>query len=228
MIGSYPSAYGRDAMLRIGAEGTPVILVLQPLFEEANRMRRVLVEVMRGLAQHGYATVLPDLPGTNDSAIATVDARFEHWAEAVRSVSAEVTPIATIAVRGGALLDGRATGMPHWRLSPETGTRLLRDMVRATAVSAGLKTSDFDIQARTSPEQLVGNLIHPELYTAINAARFDTVDARTVRLEGDTGHADLHIPGAPPWRRAEPGDDPTLVAAMVDDIATWANTCVGT
>ena len=225
MIASNASSYGREAMLRIGAKSAPVIVILPPLFDEANRMRRLLVLVMRGLAEHGFAAILPDLPGTNDSIVATVDARFEDWGKAVQALAAEVNPVATIAVRGGALVDGMVTGVPHWRLSPETGARLLRDMVRATAVSAAIKASDIETQARAAPVRLAGNLIHPALYTAIEAASFDSVDARTVRLEGDTGQADVHIPGAPPWRRAEPGDDPALVAAMIDDIAQWISTC---
>ena len=33
------------------------------------------------------------------------------------------------------------------------------------------------------------------------------------------------IDAAPLWRRAEPGDDPTLVQRLADDIAGWIAAC---
>ena len=60
----------------MGPASGPTIMILPSLFEEANRMRRILVEVMRGLVASGLASALPDLPGTNESLVATVDARF--------------------------------------------------------------------------------------------------------------------------------------------------------
>ena len=53
------------------------VLLIPPLFEEANRMRRTLVLAMRALsADMGIVpSLLPDLPGQNDSLEPTVAVR---------------------------------------------------------------------------------------------------------------------------------------------------------
>lgn len=214
-----------EAVLRMGPPDARAVLILPPLFEEANRTRRLLVEVMRALASLGIASVLPDLPGMNDSPVATVDARFEGWLGAVAEVAATLgEPIMTVALRGGALLDGVADF--RWRLSPESGARLLRDMVRATAMTAKLKAADLDARARTQASWLAGSLIDPALYCALDAA-VPTVDGpvRTVRLDDDAAPADARLAGTPLWRRAEPGEDAVMAAAMAADVAAWVLAC---
>ncbi len=213
----------REALLRFGPENAPLVLVLPALFEEANRTRHFLVEVMRGLAGVGVASILPDLPGTNDSPVATIDARFGDWEAAVAALPA---PAATISLRGGALLDGLAPTDLHWRLAPETGARLLRDMVRATAMTAGIKAGELEGTARARPTALAGNIIHPELFSALEAAvpaMSGTI--RTVRLEDEASDADARLGGTPLWRRAEPDHDAALAAAVVADIAQWMTSC---
>lgn len=228
MIESYawrgPDDFGqREAMLRFGPEDAPLVLVLPPLFEEANRTRYFLVEIMRALAVHGIASILPDLPGTNDSPIPTVDARFGDWQKAIAALPA---PVLTVSLRGSALLDGFAATEFHWRLAPETGARLLRDMIRATAITAGIKAGEVEATARTEPTALAGNIVHHTLFTALeNAVPTDTGVIRTLRLEDDAGNADARVAGTPLWRRAEPDHDADLAAVVVADIAQWMTSC---
>lgn len=223
MIDSYAWRGGREAMLRFGPEDAPQVLVLPPLFEEANRTRHFLVEVMRGLAMQGIGSVLPDLPGTNDSLMATVDARLADWHAAITALPA---PAMTVAVRGGALLDGVAGTDKHWRLSPETGARLLRDMVRATAMTGDMKAGDLEAAARQQPTALAGNVIHPAMFGALDIASMSQKGTiRTVRLEDEAGEADARLSGTPLWRRAEPDHDPALAAAVVADIGEWMTSC---
>jgi len=223
VIDSYAWRGGREAMLRFGPETGPLVLVLPPLFEEANRTRHFLVQVMRALGGLGIASVLPDLPGTNESPVATVDARLTDWSAAIGALP---TPIMTVSLRGGALLDAEAACHCHWRLSPETGARVLRDMLRATAMTAGIKAGELDAQARLQPTALAGNLIHPALFAALDAATPATAGAiRTLRLEDEAGDADARLSGTPLWRRAEPDHDPALAAAVVADIAEWMTSC---
>lgn len=226
MTSDYAWAQGREGVLRMGPESGPTLLILPPLFEEANRMRRILVQVMRGLSEGGIGSALPDLPGTNDSLVATVDARFENWGAAVAALADTLPrPLLTVAVRGGALLDGFAQADARWRLAPESGKRLLRDMIRATALTGGVKAGELETQARTAPTRLAGNLIHPELFIALDAAQAEAVEARVAVIGETLGESDVTFDGSPPWRRAEPEDDTALVRAMVDDIARWTKTC---
>jgi hypothetical protein len=223
VIESYAWRGGREAMLRFGPAGGPLVLILPPLFEEANRTRHFLVEVMRGLALQGIASILPDLPGTNDSPVATVDARFDDWQEAISALPA---PAMTVSLRGGALLDGFTATDLHWRLSPETGARLLRDLIRATAVTGNAKAGELEDAARTRPTPLAGNVIHPDLFSALEA-EMPTMKGtiRTVRLEDEAGDADARLSGSPLWRRAEPDHDSVLASAVVADVARWMTSC---
>jgi len=223
VIGEYAWRSKREAMLRFGPEDAPLVLFVPPLFEEANRTRHFLVEVMRGLALQDIASILPDLPGMNDSLVATVDARLADWHAAIGALPA---PVLTVGVRGGTLLDGVAGTDLHWRLSPETGARLLRDMVRATAMTRGMKASDLEAGARVQPTTLAGSVIHQELFTALDAAvQSDQGTIRTVRLDDEAGDADARLSGTPLWRRAEPDHDPALAAAVVADICDWMTSC---
>jgi hypothetical protein len=210
-------------MLRFGPEDGPLLLILPPLFEEANRTRYFLVEVMRGLAATGIGSILPDLPGTNDSPIATVEARLGDWRAALGALP---DPSATVAVRGGAILDDAVSTKFHWRLCPETGARLLRDMLRSTTLTVDVSLGDLEVAARTQPTALAGNRIHPELFVALEGAvPGETGTIWTVRMKDDPGAADSYLPGTPLWRRAEPGHDPGLAEAAVADIAQWMTSC---
>lgn len=223
---SYAWRGGREAMLRFGEDSWPTFLVLPPLFEEANRTRATLVALMRFLAngEDPIASILPDLPGTGDSPIATVDARFEDWADAINALAETLPrPRLTLAVRGGALLDACVDADARYRLEPVDGARLLRDMVRATSISSDLKTSELEARARLEPTRLAGNLIHPALFDALHGATVAEVsNVRTARL-GPGG--DVELLGAPVWRRAEPDMEWAQVADMAEDVFCWVNRC---
>ena len=218
MIGTYAWRGGREAMLRFGPDGGEPIVVLAPLFEEFNRLRYFIVALMRALAVEGIATCLPDLPGQGDSVVASEEARFTEWEAAIASLA----PRKTIAFRGGALLDGAAEN--RWRFAPETGARLLRDMVRSTALMSGEKASELAARAACEPVQLAGNAVAPELYAELERA-VPHGGARILRLDEDSGEADARVAGSPLWRRAEPGDDAALRASLVADIIAWRASC---
>ena len=48
---------------------------------------------------------------------------------------------------------------------------------------------------------------------------------RTVRLNNDLAQADHRVLGTPLWRRAEPGEDSALAAALITDLTLWARQC---
>jgi hypothetical protein len=224
MIGRYRWRGGEENYLRYG-EGSPVtLLVLPALFEEANRMRRFTVSLMRALADHGVGTILPDLPGTGESLLEIGAVSFSDWQEAITAM-AEITgkPLRTASIRGGALLDGKANA--GWRFAPESGARLLRDMVRATALSQNVSTSELDRLARSTPTRLAGNVIAPELYTQLADASPISGHYRTARLQDDLAECDITLSGSKLWRAAEPGEDSELVIATATDIAAWVETC---
>jgi hypothetical protein len=218
-----------EQCLRLGPEGGGMrVLFVPPLFEEANRVRRTLVMAMRALAARGVASVLPDLPGQNDSIVPTAAVDLARWRGALTEVAAaEHAPVLIASVRGGALIDDGAKALGWWRLAPVAGASLLRTMLRARVASdreAGVESSTDALmaEAATRPLLLAGNLLSPAMIAGLQTAHPVGVEpCRTVTL-GEGANA---IAGSPLWLRAEPGEDAGLALAMAEDIAAWAATC---
>src|SRR3546814_19131463 len=123
-----------EHQLRIAPGGAPraTIVIVPPLFEEANRTRRTLVLAMRALAADGFAAVLPDLPGQNESLAPLADVDLERWQDALAEVVATIDGPAIVAsVRGGALIDPRAKAAAWWRPAPARGAAPPPPLLRA-------------------------------------------------------------------------------------------------
>ncbi|MCW0197840.1 hypothetical protein [Sphingopyxis sp.] len=208
-----------------GAHRATVLLV-PPLFDEANRLRRTLVLAMRALTADGFAAVLPDLPGQNESLVALEDVDLERWREALADIAASIVgPVIIAAIRGGALIDHRAKAAAWWRLAPVGGASLLRTMMRARVAAdreAGILSSLDSLQeaARTAPLLLAGNALSPAMIAQLGTAEAQPVEPlRSVGLGADG------IAGTPLWLRAEPGEDAAMAAAIAADIIAWSQTC---
>ena len=202
----YRTGAGDEWMMRIG-EG-PALLFLPPLFEEMNRTRALLAATMRALAAEGFGCWLPDLPGTGESERALEDVSWQDWSDAAAAAFAAAEAVATIAVRGGALLDEAAPR--RWRFAPATGASLARDLGRAglmTEGGGGYSPSDGLLAELAAAE--------PE----------GSAEVRTIRLATDRAEADLKLEGPPLWRRAEPQTSSELAQAMASDILQWARRC---
>lgn len=205
------------------------VLIVPPLFDEANRMRRTLVQLGRALAANGVAALIPDLPGQNESLVPTRDATIDAWRTALAAaVAAEPGPVLVASVRGGALIDAPAPAAAWWRLNPVAGVNLLRNMLRTKV--AGEREGGRDISvdqlreaARHAPVELAGNILSPAMVGALEAAVADdrVAPLRTVTL----GSGDGGIAGSALWLRSEPGEDAVLVAAMAADILDWMRSC---
>jgi hypothetical protein len=219
-----------EHQLRIDPAGTPraTVLIVPPLFEEVNRTRHTLVLAMRALAARGFTTLLPDLPGQNESLVPLEEVDLAHWQDALADVAAAIDgPLLIASLRGGALIDHRATAAGWWRLAPVSGTSLLRTLMRARVTAdreAGLASSLESLHetGKTAPLLLAGNRLSPAMIAGLGAAEVQPVaPLRTVTL----GSADDMIAGTPLWLRAEPGEDAAMAEAIADDIAIWSGTC---
>ena len=214
--------------LRIDPAGTPraTVLIVPPLFEEANRTRRTLVLAMRALAADGFAAVLPDLPGQNESLVPLVEVDLDRWQDMLAEAAAEIDgPVMIASVRGGALIDHRAKAAAWWRLAPAGGASLLRTLMRARVSAdreAGVTSSleSLQAQAETGPLLLAGNGLSPAMVAQIGASEAQMVEPlRSIGLGADG------IAGTPLWLRAEPGEDAAMAKAIAADISAWSKTC---
>lgn len=213
-------------MLRFGPEDGPLVVAAMPLFEEANRTRTFVVELLRALAARGIGSVLPDLPGTGESLIATAKARLTHWRAGFRACVAAIGPgrcIHGVAIRGGALIDDAVPLASRWHLAPAPGASLLRDLRRASLVRQGQGALDEGNAVDLAGERLNAALV-AELAAAVPAR---SARLRIVRLGGDPEPADLRVAGTALWRLAEPRGDPALATSLADDISIWVARCDG-
>ncbi|WP_244650126.1 hypothetical protein [Sphingomonas sp. CFBP 13706] len=212
----YDWAGGREAMLRFGPDAGPRVVAVLPLFEEANRTRAFLVAMLRALAGRGIGSILPDLPGTGESVVETRDLRLADLRQAFAALVGMLdVPVYAVTIRSGALVDCDAHLAGRWQLAPQSGGDLLRDLSRIRAAS-------------TMPDEdgYAGNSLSEALLADLrDAVPYDA--SRTVRLESDPRPADARYPGAPLWRRSEPGSDAALAEALAADVAGWIATCGG-
>jgi hypothetical protein len=200
----------RASWLRYGVNHDLQILVIEPLFEEANRCRKLVADTMRALDALGIGSRLADLPGTGESPIGIADVRIADWRDAIQGYA----PALVASFRGGALVD-EAASVGVWRFAPETGIRVVRDLKRAA-----LASSDSALYG--------GHALGDAFLAELEAATpFPLTRLRTVRLDSDAGEADAKVRGSPLWRRAEPGEDSELAATLAADLADWAKQCAG-
>lgn len=221
-----PAPAGDLPCVRRGPQGAPRVLIVQPLFEELNRCRRLLAGIGRGLAEAGVGSIMPDLPGTGD---ADGEPDWRTWRTAVAALSGRSgangdAPVFVVSIRGGALLT--APGTPRYLIAPVNGGQsLLRDLLRTRVAGdreAGIVSRMDGLEAALAAGEtldLGGYAVTPALAAALGAASLDSGDARVVTI-GDDGFA-----GPLVWRQGEPDPTDALAAALAADIAAWIASC---
>ena len=217
--------------MRFGADASqrPTVLIVPPLFDEANRLRRTLILTMRALADRGLASSLPDLPGQNESLLPTEDTSLTRWRDALSAfAAAEPAPLLVASWRGGALIDDAvANAAGHWRMAPVAGASLVKTMIRtriAGEKEAGrIVTADqIRADAANHPVDLAGNPLSGAMLAQLEAA---TPAEVTPLRQVAVGVGEGKLPGSALWLRAEPGEDAAMAQAMAADIHDWAMTC---
>ncbi|MES2422727.1 MAG: hypothetical protein V4595_15715 [Pseudomonadota bacterium] len=210
---------GREAMLRFGPDGGPIVIAALPLFEEANRTRQFTCTILRALADHGIGSLLPDFPGTGESVIATIDARLSDQRRAYSQLTQQLgTRSYALSTRSGALLDTDADLTGRWHLTPHSGFDLVRNLER-TRAAAGKPDREGEY---------AGNRLSHEMLAELkDAVPFGGGRYRVIRLDTDPRAADAAYAGAPLWRRSEPGNDIPLAQRLAVDISRWISSCEG-
>jgi hypothetical protein len=202
------------------------ILILPPLFDEMNRVRRMLVQAMRMLEAHGCGSILPDLPGCNESLAKLEAQNLASWRAAVLAAAEQLGATHVAACRGGALLDDALPDLPHWRLAPVKGQSLLKAMIRtriAGAKEEGIALTEAGLmaEAMAGPVSFAGNLLSPSMVTQLGEAVPAELGNIVERRLGED------VEGSTLWLRAEPQDDAAMSASLAQDWATWSQSCGG-
>ncbi|ALE16599.1 hypothetical protein AMC99_01305 [Altererythrobacter epoxidivorans] len=191
------------------------LLVIPALFDEANKLRRTTVEIMRRLDLSGIDSFLPDLPGTNESCEPLDQQTLSGWKAAIAAAAEALRATHVLAVRSGALLSPSA--LPGWQYAPLSGPKLLRSMMRARSIAAkeaGRDETMAQMQelGRSQGIELGGWQMGPRLFADLEVAEIQQVSGQDVISQSNIGGAGL-------WLRAEPDEDPEQADALAAIIA---------
>lgn len=194
------------------------LLVIPALFDEANRMRRFTVEVMRRLDGAGIDCFLPDLPGCNESPQDLGLLEPEDWSTAMHAAARHFGASKVLAIRGGGLILPPAIG--GWHYAPVKGASLLKTMLRARVLAAreagvmesvdGLAAQGLELGLDLAGYPLSGEMLRQLQGLAPTPRAGITVVAHEL------------VGGSPLWLRAEPDEDPVQADALAAVIAMGA------
>lgn len=186
------------------------ILILPALFDEANKLRRFTIQMMRACDENGVDTFLPDLPGCNESLASLEKQTLASWRTVAAGAAQTFGATHVLAIRGGALLAPET--LRGWQYAPLTGAKLLRAMIRAQTIAsreAGVETSSDQLmeKGRASGLQLAGWNLGSEMLRELESAVPTDAGNHTLIEQKDLGGAGL-------WLRAEPDEDQGLSVAL--------------
>lgn len=193
------------------------LLIVPPLFEEMNRTRRMLIETQRRLDALGLDSMLPDLPGCNESLQTFSAQSLGSWRSSMEAASRHFAATHVLAVRGGALVF--PTCLPGWVLEPIKGASILRQLLRARVLSAkeaGREENSTDLleEGRNIGLELAGYRLSAALVAGLDSAVPEDEGQRVIRQ--------AELGGSALWLRSEPGEDPAQSAALAQIIASEA------
>ncbi|MEP3051622.1 MAG: hypothetical protein ABJP48_01405 [Erythrobacter sp.] len=209
MIGNWPAplpdgSTSDEMVVKFDSGRSERLLIIPPLFEEANTLRRFTIEVMRRLDESGKDTFLPDLAGLNESLAPLAGQSLSNWQRSVSAAQLQFGATHILGIRSGALLlaPDNANGFVY---APQSGANLLRNMLRARIIASreyGIEetTEQLSEEGRVGGLELAGWAIGSTLFRELETAKFEARE-KCIEIEQD------RLGGAGLWLRAEPADD---------------------
>ncbi|RPF68837.1 hypothetical protein [Aurantiacibacter spongiae] len=205
-----PSSGSAEYLLRFDRQRERRALVVPALFDEGHKLRHFTVEIMRRLDRAGIDSLLPDLPGLNESLAPLGEQSLDRWRTAIAALARESGVTHVVTLRAGALIDPGV--LPGLCYAPVRGETILRALLRARILAdreAGHDTSRETLLAHARREgcTLAGFELGPAMIAQLETAAPPRPPAHQVT------QSDLPGPGL--WLRAEPAHD----AAQADALA---------
>ena len=208
MIGTWPCPAADQATVQeyavtFNCGRAKRLLIVPALFDEANRPRRLTVEVMRRLSGAGIDTFLPDLPGCNESLADLSQLALADWTSAMVAAARHFRASHVLAIRGGALVVPQS--LPGWRYAPVNGATILRQMLRMRMLAArevGREETQASLieQGLAEGLELAGYRLSPAMIAALQSATPPEETEQSIVGQDMLG-------GSPLWLRAEPDED---------------------
>jgi hypothetical protein len=210
---------GEEMLLAFDRGRAVRVLVCPAWFDEANKLRRFTVTVMRRLDAAGIDSLLPDLPGCNESLAPLKNQTLAGWRAGMAAAAATLGATHVLAIRAGALV--APEGLPGWHYAAQSGPKLLRGMIRARTIAAReagiIETSEgLTTKGRSEGLSLGGWDIGAPMFCALE-------DAEPVLSPGQSDIAQSAVGGPGLWLRAEPDED----AGQADRLAALICETIG-
>ncbi|MET0193478.1 MAG: hypothetical protein ABW200_08920 [Hyphomicrobiaceae bacterium] len=189
------------------------LLVVPALFDEASRLRRLTVEMMRRLDGAGIDTFLPDLPGTNESLQPLEIQEPQDWCDAMIAAARLFGATHVLGMRGGCLFT--PPHLPALHYTPVKAGSVLRQMLRARILSAreaGREETREGLMTLALAQgiELAGYRLGAEFVRQFEPL---TPSAEATAIAQDT------IGGSGLWLRAEPGESVSQADALAAAVA---------
>lgn len=196
--------------LEFSRNTSPRLLILPAWFDESNKLRHFTVEVMRALDSRGIASVLPDLPGCNESTAALSSQDLPRWRAAAAKAAQDMACTHVLTLRAGANIP---PDLPGWAYAPIPAKSALKALLRARIIAS--KEAGRDEQRDLLLEQGKSEGLELAGYRLGAAMITQMADAELPEqsLLAQIGQTDLG--GAGLWLRMEPDHD----AAQADALA---------
>ena len=205
----------RELALAVDRGRDKRLLISPALFDEANRMRRFTVEVIRRLDGAGIDCFLPDLPGCNESLQDLTQQTSVDWSDAMLCAAGYFNVTHVLAIRGGGLIMPR--NLPGWHYGPVKGASILRQMLRARIISSR------EAGRTESQEQLIEAGLEGGLELSgflLSAGMLRDLQALAPQMRANLVVVEQEmIGGSPLWLRAEPDEDRAQADALAAVIA---------
>lgn len=191
------------------------VLVCPAWFDEANKLRRFTVEVMRRLDAAGIDSFLPDLPGWNDSLAPLSEQTLTSWQAGMQAAAHTFAATQVLAIRAGALV--APAHLPGWHYAAQSGPKLLRGLIRARTIAALEAGHEENADALMALGRTEGLTLGGWPLGAAMIRELESAEPALADGQSDIAQNQLGGPGM--WLRAEPGDDSAQANALAAIVA---------
>ena len=215
VLHTWPAPGGSGELaLQFDIPHAPRLLILPAWFDEGNKTRHFTVETMRILAADGIASILPDLPGCNESAASLYRQDIDTWREAAAAAALHFDCSHVLAIRAASCI---APSLPGFAYAPLAGSSVLRALLRARVIVAKeagrseTREALLECGLREGLE-LAGYRLGPSMIAQLAEAE-SSGDRDLMQIaQSDVGKAGL-------WLRAEPAHDPEQARSLARIVA---------
>ena len=190
------------------------LLIIPPLFDEANKFRHQIYEIIHRLDDKGIDCFCPDLPGCNESLADHSRQTLVSWTRSAQLVSDHVRATHVFSVRSGCWL--LPNNLPGWIYAPTRPQSVLRSLLRARIIAAREvqkeeTSEDLLTMARSDGIELAGWHFGADLIREMEEAEIVYGnDHRTIE------HS--QVGGTPLWLRAENDEDLEQAAILANTV----------